>query len=136
MRASRFSPDVCGRLIGAIRAGEGVEEACAGAGISPRTFQSWMQKGVRPDSKPEYRQFRADVEAARVRCLNDSLSDAELVRMLEKKAREGSIKAIELLLKRPWERSSRSDGDEKPGQDPLAEVDELASRRQQRAVGA
>jgi hypothetical protein len=52
-------------------------------------------------------------------------SPEELVLLLSRKAREGHVRAIELLLTTPWQPKQPKPAND----DPFSEVDELAERR-------
>jgi hypothetical protein len=51
------------------------------------------------------------------------LSEDDMVALLERQARRGHVRAIELLLRRPWE------ADRLPAPPPRSLIDELAARR-------
>jgi hypothetical protein len=52
------------------------------------------------------------------------LTEADLVALLEAAARKGHVRAVELLLRRPWER------DRVPASAGRSVIDELAARRE------
>ena len=129
----KFSPEAQAQIVEAIRGGATTAEACRNVPISVSAFKAWLR---RPE--PEFREFRGRVELARVAAAGDSvphelLSREELLAKLDRQARNGSIRAIQLLLERPWEKKSNgSDGDRKSSADPMDDLersDELARRR-------
>lgn len=84
--------------VGMITAGRNVEEACAAVGVSRPTVSRWLARG-RAGKDVEAVEFARAVDEANFAPLTES----DLVRLLEKSALKGSIRAIDLLLRRPWE---------------------------------
>lgn len=71
-----------------------------------------------------------------------ALSEAELVKIMERSARHGSIRAATWLLERQWPerwaaktaaKGVKADGEQQEPADPFAQLDELAPRRETRA---
>ena len=123
-----FTPTTTARLLEAIRAGRSLEQVCGEVGITQDTFQRWVRRG-RAESSGGYRDFANAVDQARGLRDEERLSEDDLVRLLERSARKGSVQAIKLLLERPWERKEMAV--EKPKR---SVIDELASRRTNRVA--
>lgn len=123
---TRFSADRRERLLGMVSAGMPLTEAAAEVGVSRTTVDRWAGKGRR-EQGTDYAEFAQRLEQAR-HGPDRPLTRGELVRLLERSARKGSIRAAELLLKRPWEKQRPA---ETP-KDPFAELDELAQKRRKR----
>lgn len=125
---STFTPETAERLLTGLRDGLSVEQACEQAGIPRSTFGTWMRKGAREDGGA-FRDFRVEVERARLQVHEGGLSEEELVRLLEGQARRGHIRAIHLLLMRPWDRERDRPAELADASDPLGAVVSLAERR-------
>jgi hypothetical protein len=114
------------RFVAAVRAGESTVDAAEEAGVAPRTAHYWLSRGKRArqlgQSGP-HAAFATEVEAAETRYVDAGLSRVQLVRLLERQALRGSIRAIGLLLDRPWERTG--DPVDADRDDRFAELDAL-----------
>lgn len=100
------------------------QEAAGRVGVHPMTLRRWLRRGREEPESVYGRLVRAveELEASSP----GPLSEPELVVLLERQARKGHVRAIELLLQRPWQRK----------QEPAvsgSKIDELASRRARRA---
>jgi hypothetical protein len=95
-------------------------------GAAPRTAHYWRLRGKRARPLGEngpHATFVAEVEAAEARTSTPGSAARQLARLLERQALRGSIRAIRLLLDRPWERTGDSvDADT---DDRFAELDAL-----------
>jgi transposase-like protein len=101
------------------------EEAAAQFGINPRTLRRWLRRGrEQPDSVHGRLVAAAEVAES---AIDGPLSQAELLTLLERQARRGHVRAIELLLAKPWRRQ------EQPAAPTGSNIDELARRRARRA---
>lgn len=139
-RPSDLGPDVTARIVQIIKAGGFQESAAAAAGISRRTFYSWLARGDSdaPEDEP-YREFREAVEQAKAE------AEARHVVLISQAAAK-DWKAAAWLLERhnpeAFAKPSQRNDDAKPAAstphaDPLdaldAEVVELAPRRARRS---
>lgn len=66
----------------------------AALGISSRTLQRWMDYGLDPDAKPEYREFRLLFNQARAD------HERKLVKKLEKMAEKGEFSPVKYMLEK------------------------------------
>lgn len=130
-RPSKLSPELREQIAQLIRAGNTVETAAAAAGLSERSFYSWMERGE-AESSGDYVDFRDAVEQARAE------SEAVLVARIAKAASSGSWQAASWLLERRFaerwakvteRKRANSDEEAEKSVDPFAEIDELAQRR-------
>lgn len=119
-------------LLRAIESGKTLKASCASVGASVRTVRSWVQVGTEAQDGSPRHVFAQRFSAAKGVKHSLPLSTDELVSMLEASARNGSIKAVELLLKRPWENQPQPDEDEKDKT--ITFEDELAQRRAQKVT--
>jgi transposase-like protein len=104
----------------ALERGATVAQAAAEAGVHRRTVERWRRRG-----EGELTPFArlAAVAAKPSPAAAGPVTEAELVALLEREARHGRIRAIELLLERiAARRVAREDN-------PFAEVIDLARRR-------
>lgn len=123
------------RVLHSMRAGASVADAARHVECSPRTVERWIARG-RENPSSGYGDFAAAVDALRdARAVEPSdapLSDYELRAIVSEGVRAGSVPAMrlywEILLADPEPDGEASDN-------PLAEVDELAERRRQAAMG-
>lgn len=130
-RPSKLSPELRDQVAQLIRAGNTVEIAATTAGVSERTFYSWMEKGEAEEAG-DHADFRDAVEQARAE------SEAVLVTRIAKAASNGSWQAASWLLERRFaerwakvteRKRGNSDEEAERPVDPFAEIDELAQRR-------
>lgn len=123
----RFTDDVRARFVGLIEAGSPISEAAGRVGVSERTVHTWLARGRREAGTPAA-EFAVLVDAHLQGAADERLSEADVLRLVERAARKGSVAAMKMLLER-FEKEKRGDGDETEKRDPLAEFDELAQRR-------
>src|SRR4051794_20692445 len=120
-----FTPDRRAELVRLLASGRNMEESCAAVEVSRPTVTRWLARGRR-EKNTDAAQFAAEVDAIREGRADPGLSESDLVRLLERSARNGSVRAIELLLRRldrDRQLAPAATGDE------FAEIDELARRR-------
>ncbi|MBA3358451.1 MAG: hypothetical protein H0U20_03225 [Thermoleophilaceae bacterium] len=129
-RAKKFTGATREAVLGAVRAGVSLEDSCRGLGVSCRTVSNWLSRGRREGSGP-FADFARDVERARAdherEVAERGLGSADLLRLLERAARRGSVQAARFLVERlDRERAGgRESNPSHPGG-----FDELARRRQ------
>lgn len=134
----RFEPFTTGQIVGSVRAGSSLPDACRHAGVSVNTAKSWLKRGRREEGTA-YAAFAAAVDAAR----SAPLTRADLLRLLGWRAREGNVSAMRLLLAE-YRRDERVT--QPAGVDPLdafsqldaspSKISELAARRGTRGGAA
>ena len=107
-RPTKLTEQTQERIVNAIRAGNYQETAALHAGVDPRTFYRWMERGMSDEPEDEdYRQFRQLVERAK--------ADAEVrdLLLVDKAANEGSWQAAAWKLERRspqrWGRVNRTE---------------------------
>lgn len=133
-RPTLLTPELQTRMLQALRAGGYVQSACAVAGVALRTYEKWIVRGDPAGTRREdamYREFREKVQRARAE------AETRNVAIIAQAATE-NWQAAAWLLERAyperWARpSQRMKPDDEPvtaADDPFAEVDELARRRQ------
>jgi hypothetical protein len=127
--ASLFTPAACYGLIARFARGGSLRGACADLGLEEKTVEAWLTRGRR-DGSGEYADFAAAVEAARTSSKPWPMGEDELAIVVSAKAREGVVSAMELYWK--MLRAPREEARPNVVDDPLAEADELARRRQTR----
>jgi len=134
----RFTPDLRERFLTLVERGDSIEEACADVGVSRATVTKWAARGrkgnVLDDGSVEFA-FRLD--EIREGANEEGLSRDDIIRLLEKAARNGSVQAMKLLLERQEKKDADTDGpasESHDEQDPFAalEGDEVAQRRAKR----
>lgn len=126
---ARFTPEKRARLLGMIEGGATMEAACAACDVTPLTVRRWHALG-RAGRSPEHAAFAASLDAARESAVagdDGPMTTAELVGLLERQARRGSVRALELLIERPWETGGEpagaGDGDGAEIEDAFAALD-------------
>lgn len=131
MAASKFTPETRGALLERFAAGVSLRDACRAIELREGTVKGWLTRGRREDSGA-YAEFAAAVEAAREEAAArpEPMDADELARAVSQMVRGGSVAAAKLR----WEMLLRNHGENREGvtddgDDPLAEVDELAKRR-------
>ena len=128
---SKFTPEARGALLERTAAGVPLADACRAVGLREATVKGWLTRGRREGSG-EYAAFVEALEEARVevRSRPAPMDEEELARVVSTAARAGSVQAMKLrwlMLARG--RLAPGEEDTADGDDPLAEVDELARRR-------
>ena len=130
MRPTKLTPEIQSQIVEFVRRATPIETAAQAVGITSRTFERWMVRGLSDERKDApYRAFREAVESARADC------EATLVGRIVNAANGKSWLAAAWLLERgfDWKKPiERKNADSEPAQktpDPFAEADELAKRR-------
>ena len=137
-RPTKLTPEVQEKIVSLVRAGNYPEVAAQAAGIDPRTYYRWMEKGE--DGPAPYGQFRHAVKEAQ------AAAESHAVTIIRKAAIDGSWQAAAWFLERSKaERWRRKENVELTGKDggPVEQritgdterekvtsmIDELAARR-------
>jgi hypothetical protein len=133
----KFTADRRERLLTLLERGDSMEDACGDVGISRGTVSKWAARGRKPNAPDDgSAEFAFRLDEIREGLNDEGLSQQDVIRLLEKSARKGSVQAMKLLLDRPWEKKDDADTDdpERKEQDPFAalEGDEVAQRRVRR----
>lgn len=137
-RPTILNDELASRIVAVLRAGGHVETAATVAGVARARISEWMRRGDPAGNEPRdapFRRFRERVEQARAEC------EARNVALITQAATQ-NWQAAAWLLERSyperWARPSQR-GDLAPTAEPAApadafsEVDDLASRRRNRA---
>lgn len=146
-RPTLLTEELADELVRLLSAGNYDETAAKAAGVAPRTFREWLQRGLSlRDADEPYRQLRRRVDEARAK------GEATHVARIAKAAQDGDWKASAWYLERahperwgkpgarpiPRERDELEEPhapDLEPVETPLGlfdEIDELARKRAQR----
>ncbi len=139
MPRARLTAEMLGELVGLLRGGTPLEDACTEVGISPRTLERWRARGRKADeiaTDSLYARLALKVaEALEVAKERGPMSERELEAVLEQAARDGSHNAALALLRarHPEKWAPRRTGKEPPPAPPASGMDELERRRQERA---
>lgn len=130
MAVSLFTPEIRGALLERFAAGCSLPDAGHDVGVSEKTLKHWLTRG-RKDGSGEYAEFAAAVDAARadVAARPAPMDEAELAHVVSAAARKGNTQAMKLR----WEMLRSVVQEDVAEADPLAALDELASRRAVRA---
>jgi transposase len=99
------------------------EQVAEAIDVHPATIRRWLRRG-REEPGSIYGRLVEAVDAAGAG-RGEALTREELVVLLERQARRGNVRAIQLLLERPWAK-----GEQAAPAGGL--IDELAKRRAQR----
>ena len=83
MTATRFTPEVRGHLVSAMRLGLGMPEACAEIALSLDTAKGWMARGRR-EPECEFGDFATAVAAAREAAEAQPLFEEDLIFLLRR----------------------------------------------------
>ena len=75
-------------------------------------MSKWAARGRQGD--PEASEFAERFDALREGRGDEPLTDDELVGLLERSARRGSVRAIQMLLERKWEAGGTHSREERP----------------------
>lgn len=105
--AERFTSERRERVLTLLEVGRNVEEAAAAVGVNPSTVHRWAARG-RAKPAGDAGEFARRFDAFRAGEADANLSREDLLRLLERSARRGSVQAIRLLLA---EFPSGSDGE-------------------------
>lgn len=104
MAASRFTGPNRAEIVARIEAGASVADAARAIGAAPDTVKKWIARGRK--GEPEYAEFVAAVEAARMRHADQPpMTRAEFQRHLDAAVRAGSVQAMKLWSELDRERS-------------------------------
>lgn len=122
----RFTAEKRERFLTLMESGRTLGEAAGDIGVSRQTIANWRNRGRLGDGEA-YVAFAERMDAIGVD--DDGLTQDDLIRMLEKQARNNSIRAIQLLLERPWERKAEKKAEPQPPANPFAQVIDLEARR-------
>ena len=122
----RFTAEKRERFLTLVESGRTLGEAAGDVGVSRQTIANWRNRGRLGDGE-DYVAFAERMDAIGVE--DDGLKQEDLIRMLEKQARNNSIRAIQLLLERPWERKVEKKAEPEPPANPFAQVIDLEARR-------
>jgi transposase-like protein len=102
-RVSSFTVQKRERFLAYLERGETVSQAALQSEISRVTVNKWVREGKEADDNSDKAQFARRYEAILAGTGPVQLTRSDLVTMLEARARAGTVRAIELLLTRPWE---------------------------------
>ena len=109
-RPTKLTPEVQEKIVSLVRAGNYPEVAAQAAGIDPRTYYRWMEKGE--DGPAPYGQFRHAVKEAQ------AAAESHAVTIIRKAAIDGSWQAAAWFLERSHPRKwGRHDRHEVTGPD-------------------
>jgi len=100
MQRNPFNADLRTRFLAMVEVGVPVGEACARTPVPGRTMRAWLARGRKNPDSPE-----GDFARRYDLCRTRPLTKANLLRMLERAALAGNVRAVELLLRRPWRQS-------------------------------
>ena len=128
MSASKFTRQIRGALVERTASGVSLADACRAEGLRLNTVKAWLTRG-RQESEGPYAEFAQAIEEARqaARDRPSPTDEEELVRVVSRMARSGSVQAAKLR----WEMlRSRSADVAAPRGDIL---DELEAHRRSRA---
>lgn len=112
-------------VLTALRAGRTQTEAAHIAGVPAATVRTWVHNGRKRPDGPWAPFAQAAARSIPVPT-GDTPKRDELLTLLGQRAREGNMRAIELLLRETGTPLPTAATD---AADPFAEVDELATRR-------
>jgi hypothetical protein len=135
---TRFTTARRERFLTLLETGRNVEEACATVKVGRATIGRWAASGRAPGARPDQLEFADRFDAIREGRADASLTIDDLVRLLEKAARQGSVQAMKLLLERVDRQAGADAGPGSAKPDPLSMLpgdpigDELAKRRGRR----
>ncbi len=118
-----------------VELGLSLADATVAEGGRPETVRGWLRRG-RSDKAGTYREFATAIEQARDTAQNrpEPMDADELALRVSEMVRRGSVQAAKLrweMLRAPQD--GEGEGVQDADDDPLAEVDELARRRAERA---
>lgn len=136
MATSKFTPYNQAAIVHHLRRGGSMAEICRDLAVREKTAEGWLTRGRREDAG-DYADFAGRVEQARAEADQESLEELDVVKLLEKAARNGSIQAMTKLLDR-FERKRKEMGGQTElplDGNPFEDLggDELAAARRRRA---
>ena len=118
--------DLGGQLVGAMKAGLSLRDACRQVGVNENTARGWLRRG-RQESEGPFADFAAAMEAARaVEAPFGPMTEKELKLHIWRAVKRGSVQAMKLYAE-----ILRHEERRPPKTDSLGAVDELAARRAQ-----
>jgi transposase len=120
-RNSKLTPLVQERIVVAVRAGNYAAVAAAYAGISERTFYSWLTRGEN-ESSGKYREFADAVNRA------EAEAEAEAVAQVRLASRDNWAAAMTWLERKYPRRWGRFDRQEVAGEVTIRIVDETSDK--------
>lgn len=135
MASSKFTPEVRGALLGLLADGLVLKDACRETGVREKTVKGWLTRG-RKEDEGDYAEFAAAVDASRQDAVDfeEPMDEAELKLAVSRAAKKGSVAAQKLL----WEmlRAATNDPADEDADpfDALDAEDEVAKKRQAKAV--
>jgi transposase-like protein len=118
-------PDSVNAASAVLAAAGSLTQAAAEAGVSRRTLERWRAQGRNELEGAPFARLALEADRPAV-ATAESLSESDLIDLLEAQARRGSVRAIELLLARRAKAPAKT---QPRGDDPFREVDELAEKR-------
>lgn len=131
MAAARFSPELCKQIVKLFADGLTLGDVATAADVGKPTLERWLTRG-RKESGTPHAQFAHDVDAAKKDALESYPMDREeLIRVVSRSARRGSIPAMK-LRDEMLQREEAPDEDE-PAAPDTGSLDELAERRRRAA---
>lgn len=123
---ARFTNEKRERFLTLLESGRTIGEAAESVGVTRQTVATWRTRGRLGDGD-EYVAFAERMDS--VGHADDGLTQDDLIRMLEKQARNNSIRAIQLLLERPWERKREKVAQPEVPANPFAQVIDIETAR-------
>lgn len=111
------------RFLTLLETGRTVEEACADVGVSRATVNAWDVRGregrdiAAAEFSARFTVHREAMPAA------EQLSEHDLIRLLERKAKHGNVQAMKLLLDRLGKGAGDDDEDDRPPADPFTALE-------------
>ena len=130
---SKFTPYNRAAVVAHLRRGGAMAEVCRDLDVRLKTAEGWLTRGRR-EEQGDYADFAEKVEAAREEARRANLDEDDVIKLLEKAARKGSVTAMTKLLDR-FERKRKEQGQqEELPLDPFQALggDELAAKRRVR----
>jgi transposase len=108
------------RFLALIEAGRTTREACDSVGVSHNTIYRHVDSD--PVFGSRYRMLKEGPQ-------HEGLIERDLIRLLEAKARQGSVQAIKMLLETPWRKTKEQPVSDAEEEKATGLFDELAARR-------
>lgn len=96
---SSFTIEASDAIVEALGEGLSLREGAARAGVKYETARGWLRRGRRA-ATGELHEFAREVDEARANYATAQLDEPELVKLLERAARKGSVQAAKFLLQR------------------------------------
>jgi hypothetical protein len=126
----RFTRDRRTRFLALLEAGHNVEQACAAVGVSRATVTRWAAKGRVLGARDDHSHFASRLDEIRHGGGDGPVGPLgvdDIVCLLERSAKRGSVPAMKLLLERHERGDREVDGEPDPFSD--LDGDELGARR-------